>query len=73
MHPVFQNVERKVLVKSLVVYKKLLISESVCIMEQVNFLGRVQKIFRENRKLHNCSIINHKEDASKDTIYTKVN
>ena len=55
------------------VYKKLLISESVCIMEQVNFLGREQKIFGENRKLHNCSIINHKEDASKDTIYTKVN
>ena len=55
------------------VYQKLLISESVCIMEQVNFLGRVQKIFGENRQLHNCRITNNKEDASKDTIYTKVN
>ena len=45
--------------------QKMLISKRGCIMGQVNILKGVQGIFGENRKLHNCCVIN-KEHASKD-------
>ena len=49
---------RKILVKDLVVGQKVLILERGCIMEQVNFLRGLQRVFEKNRKLHDCSIIN---------------
>ena len=50
--------ERKISVKNLVVGQKILISKKGSVMGQVNFLKGVQAIFGENRKLHNCSVMN---------------
>ena len=49
---------RKILVKSLVVGQKILIIKRSCIMEWVKILKGLQGVSGENRKLHNCSIIN---------------
>ena len=46
------------LVKTLVVGQKILISKRGCIMGRVNFLKGLQGIFGENRKLHKCSLKN---------------
>ena len=59
MHPLFQNGRgRKILVKNLVVAQKSLTSKKGSVMGQVNFLKGAQGIFGENRKLHNCSVMN---------------
>ena len=49
---------RNVLVKNLVVGQKILILKRGSIMEWGNFLKGLQGVFGENRKLHNCNIIN---------------
>ena len=49
---------RKILVKNFVVGQKIVIIESGCTTERVNFLKGLQGVFGEKRKLHNCSIIN---------------
>ena len=49
---------RRNLIKNLVVGGKILILKRGSIMEWVNFLKGLQGVFRENRKLHSCSIIN---------------
>ena len=49
---------RKLLVKNLVVGQTILILKRGSIMEAVNFLKGLERVFRENRKLYNCSIIN---------------
>ena len=45
--------------KAVVVGQKILISKKGCFMGWDNFLKGVQAIFRENRKLNGCSIINN--------------
>ena len=42
---------------NLMIDQKIFISKRGCSMERVNFLKRVQRIFGESRKLHNCTII----------------
>ena len=49
---------RKILIKNLVVGQKILIIKRDCNMEWVKILKGLQGVFGENRKLHNCSIIN---------------
>ena len=63
---------RNISVKNFAVGQKIFILKSGSIMWQVNFLKGVQGIFGENRKLHNCSVINLKH-TSKDSVCTKIN
>ena len=59
---------RKILVKNLMVGQTILILKWGSVMERVNFLKRLQGVFRKNRKLH----YNKPKHASKDSICTKV-
>ena len=45
--------------KSAVVGLKILISKRGCIIRRVNFSMGEQAFLEENKKLHNCSIINN--------------
>ena len=45
--------------KSTVVGLKILISKRGCIIRRVNFSMGEQAFLEENKKLHNCSIINN--------------
>ena len=56
--PKWKGGGRKISVRNLVVAQKILISRRDSVMGQVNFLKRVQRLFGENRKLYNCSVMN---------------
>ena len=53
------NGRRKIIVKNVLMSQKTLISKRGCVMGLVNFFKGQEGIYKANRKLHNCIIINN--------------